>query len=179
MPDDDPATEPSASESVTTPEASLPPDQIGPALAGESAADPRQTTVTSAEDAAAGPPPTGVKTGDIVGTSISLFFLLIALFCLIYFDPSSRLGTAGLAALFLLSFLAAFLYAAPLVGVLWPGLRRWKRAKLVAPGLGAAVLATGLVLALMQVLPSTVRAPTPPNATASAPPSTSSSLLVV
>jgi hypothetical protein len=113
-----------------------------------------------------------VNTGDVIGTAISLLFLLLSLSCLIYFNPSSRLETAGLAALFFISFLGVLLYAVPLVAVLWPDLRRWKRAKLIAPGLGAAVLATGLVLALLQVLPDGSKPTSNSTATASPPPNT-------
>jgi hypothetical protein len=152
MLDGDPVPDASAPATDTTTDTRVP-DQTGASETEASASATPPTEASPAEGSASATPPAGVKLRDVVGVSVSLFILSLSLFCLIAFHPSGRIATSALAGLFLVGFLAAFLYAVPLVAVLWPGLRRWKRANLITPGIGAASAATALVLALLQILP--------------------------
>jgi hypothetical protein len=145
MADEDPVPEASASEAETTAEASRRPDQAGPAIGGESATGSDQSTATSAVDSPAAPshrstpsprsdsapPPTELKLGHIVVGAIGVFGLLLSLIWLIASPPISRVGTAGLVAIFLIS-------ASAVVGALKPYWEHWKPASRIGVAVSAA-----------------------------------------
>jgi hypothetical protein len=116
-------------------------------LTGESAGDARPT---HASPPAGQTPPTSpieLKPGYVAAGAIGVMGLLLSLIVLVWFPPDSRGGTAAFVGLFLLS-------ASVMIGALKPYWMRWKLAKRIGSAVVAAAAATGLLVAVLQILPS-------------------------
>jgi hypothetical protein len=173
MVDGGPVPETSASEAKSTQPGSPVPAKAGETLAGESEAVPRPAEASPAKGGVLIAPLIKLKPWRVIASTIGIVGLVLSVI-LVIASTGTREGTAALVALF-------FLSVAAIVVAMKPYWERWKRAQQIGGAAGAATAATLVLLALLQVLPSNSppMASTPPTATASTPPSTSSSLFVV